>query len=137
MWGADIYQHNTMAMPGHIHLIVLMGPVLMGFGLIYLVIEDLTKKRINKTLGEIHFWLTIFGGFGFALLFTIIGMEGAIRREANMPLPFDWAMPLLLFFALCIGLVQFIFAYNLISTLRRKPTAIEEAEKRTSEIISP
>jgi heme/copper-type cytochrome/quinol oxidase subunit 1 len=134
MWGADIYQHNTMALPGHIHLMVLLGPVLMGFGLIYLVFEDLTKKRLNKTLGEIHFWLTIFGGFGFALLFTIIGMEGAIRREANMPLPFDWAMPLLLFFALCIGLVQFVFAFNLVHALKRKQTAREETE---SQITSP
>jgi heme/copper-type cytochrome/quinol oxidase subunit 1 len=138
MWGADIYQHNTMALPGHIHLIVLLGPVLMGFGLIYLVIEDLTKKRLNKTLGEIHFWLTIFGGFGFALLFTIIGMEGAIRREANMPLAFDWAMPLLLFFALCIGLVQLVFVYNMVHTLRRKPTAAEEeVENQISNTSSP
>lgn len=132
MWGADIYQHNTMAMPGHIHLIVLMGPVLMGFGLIYLVIEDLTKKKLNKILGEIHFWLTIFGGFGFALLFTIIGMEGAIRREANMPLPFDWAMPLLLFFALCIGLVQFVFIFNIVRTLSKRRT-VKEGVKRMSE----
>jgi heme/copper-type cytochrome/quinol oxidase subunit 1 len=119
MWGADIYQHNTMAMPGHIHLIVLLGPVLMGFGLIYLVVEDLSKKKLNKVLGEIHFWLTIFGGFGFAFLFTIIGIEGAIRREANMPPAFDWAMPLLLFFALCIGLAQFLFAYNIVATVRK------------------
>jgi cytochrome c oxidase subunit 1 len=126
MWGADLYQHNTMALPGHIHLIVLMGPVLMGFGLIYVVLEDLTKKKLSRTLGEIHFWLTIFGGFGFALLFTLIGMEGAIRREANMPLPFDWAMPLLLFFVLCIGIAQLVFAFNLIQTLKRKRNAKDE-----------
>jgi heme/copper-type cytochrome/quinol oxidase subunit 1 len=128
MWGADIYQHNTMAIPGHIHLIVLMGPILMGFGIIYAILPDLTKKHMNKSLGEIHFWLTIFGGFGFAILFTIIGMQGAIRREADMPGAFDWAMPWLLFFALSIGLTQLAFVYNLVKTLLRKPTAQEQVE---------
>lgn len=128
LWGANVYQHNTMALPGHIHLIVLLGPILMGFGIIYAIMPDLTKKHLSKTLGEIHFWLTIFGGFSFALLFTVIGMEGAVRREANMPAAFDWAMPWLLFFALAIGIAQFFFAYNIVRTLRRKTTPLEEEE---------
>ena len=139
MWGTDIYMHNTMALPGHIHMMVLLGPVLMTFGVIYAILPDLTKKHMSKTLGEIHFWLTLFGGFGFAILFNIIGTEGAIRREANMPGVYDWAMPWLLFFALAIGIAQFIFVYNLTRTLKRKATAIEEVEheQRTSRTHGP
>jgi heme/copper-type cytochrome/quinol oxidase subunit 1 len=128
LWGADIYQHNTMAMPSHIHLILLMGPLLMAFGVIYAILPDLCKKHMSKTLGEIHFWMTLFGGFGFAILFNIIGAEGAIRREAVMPGPFDWAMPLLLFFALCVGIAQLIFVYNFAKTMRRKTTEEEIKE---------
>ncbi len=128
MWGTDVYIHNTMALPGHIHMIVLLGPVLMSLGVIYAILPDLTKKHMGKTLGEIHFWLTLFGGFGFAILFTIIGTDGAIRREADMPAMWDWAMPWLLFFALSIGISQFVFVYNFVKTLRRKPTAQEERE---------
>ncbi|MGN6624056.1 MAG: cbb3-type cytochrome c oxidase subunit I [Candidatus Nitrosocosmicus sp.] len=130
LWGADIYQHNTMVLPSHIHLILLMGPLLLAFGVIYAIIPDLTKKHLSKTLGEIHYWLTIFGGFGFAILFNIIGAEGAIRREANMPAAFDWSMLILLFFALCVGIAQFIFVYNFVKTWRRKATReeIEEYE---------
>ena len=131
---ADVYQHNTMALPGHIHLIVLMGPVIMGLGLIYLVTEDVNKKKLSKALGEIHFWLTVFGGFGFALLFTIIGMEGAIRREANMPSSFDWAMPLLLFFALCIGIAQLLFIYSVISILKKKPIENAQSDRPLSKV---
>jgi heme/copper-type cytochrome/quinol oxidase subunit 1 len=58
----------------------------MAFGIIYAIFPDLTKKHLSKTLGECHFWLTISGGFGLAILFNIIGMEGAIRREADIPL---------------------------------------------------
>ena len=58
---------------------------------------------MNKTLGEIHFWLTLFGRFGFVLLFVVIGGEGSIRREASMPGAFDWVTQWLLFFRLKCG----------------------------------
>jgi heme/copper-type cytochrome/quinol oxidase subunit 1 len=128
MWGTDLYLHNTMSLPGHIHLMLLVGPLLMAFGVIYAILPDLTKKHLSKTLGEIHFWLTIFGGFGLALLFSVIGSEGAIRREADMPATFDWSMPWLLFFALAVGIAQFIFVYNFVKTSRRKPTQSEVNE---------
>jgi cytochrome c oxidase subunit 1 len=128
LWGTDVYLHNTMSLPGHIHLMLLVGPLLMAFGVLYAILPDLTKKHLSKTLGEIHFWLTIFGGFGLALVFTVIGTEGAIRREADMPAAFHWAMPWLLFFALSVGIAQFVFVYNFIKTLRRKPTRSEVLE---------
>jgi heme/copper-type cytochrome/quinol oxidase subunit 1 len=99
----------------------------MAFGVIYAILPDLTKKHL-KNLGEIHFWLTIFGGFSLALLFSVIGTEDAIRREADMPAAYHWAMPWLLFFALTIGMSQIIFVYNLIKTLRRKPTKKESQD---------
>jgi heme/copper-type cytochrome/quinol oxidase subunit 1 len=131
MWGTDVYLHNTMSMPGHIHLMLLVGPLLMAFGVLYAIIPDLTKKHMSKNLGEIHFWLTIFGGFGLALLFTAIGAEGAIRREADMPAAFHWAMPWLLFFALSVGIAQFVFVYNFVKTVRRRAnqTEIREYER--------
>jgi heme/copper-type cytochrome/quinol oxidase subunit 1 len=128
LWGTDVYLHNTMAMPGHIHLMLLLGPLLMAFGVIYAIIPDLTKKHMSKNLGEIHFWLTIFGGFGLALLFSTIGAEGAIRREADMQAAFQWAMPWLLFFAICIGITQLVFVFNFVKTLRRKTTSAELEE---------
>ncbi|MGA7899276.1 MAG: cbb3-type cytochrome c oxidase subunit I [Nitrososphaeraceae archaeon] len=74
--GADIHLHNTMSMSGHIIFILLLGPLLFAYAIMYAVIPDLTKKKMNKTLGEIHFWLTLFGRFGFVLLFVVIGGEG-------------------------------------------------------------
>jgi cytochrome c oxidase subunit 1 len=130
LWGTDVYLHNTMSMPGHIHLMLLLGPLLMAFGVIYAVLPDLTKKHMSKNLGEIHFWLTIFGGFGLALLFTVLGMEGAIRREADMPDSFHWALPWLLFFGLTIGISQLVFIYNFISTIIRKPSSKELEQYR-------
>jgi hypothetical protein len=62
------------------------------------------------------------------LLFSAIGAEGAIRREADMPAAFHWAMPWLLFFAVCIGITQLVFVFNFAKTLLRKPTSAELEE---------
>ena len=60
------------------------------------------------------------------MLFNFIGTQGAIRREAHMPVAFHWAMSWLLFFALCIGITQLVFVYNFIKTLHRKPAKENE-----------
>jgi cytochrome c oxidase subunit 1 len=125
-WGTDVYLHNTLNVVGHIHLVILMGSVLLGIGLVYGVIADLTKKRLGKTLGMIHLLTTITGGFGLAFMFTYLGFFGVIRREAIIPDQFMWAMPWLLFFALTVGFGQITFAYNLFKTLGRKTTPEEQ-----------
>jgi cytochrome c oxidase subunit 1 len=125
-WGTDVYLHNTLNVVGHIHLVILMGSVLLGIGLVYGVIADLTKKRLGKTLGMIHLLTTITGGFGLAFMFTYLGLFGVIRREAIIPDQFMWAMPWLLFFALTVGFGQITFAYNLFKTLGRKTTREEQ-----------
>lgn len=122
-WGTDVYLHNTLNIVGHIHLVILMGSVLLGIGLVYGVIADLTKKRLGKTLGMVHLLSTIPGGFGLAFMFTYLGLFGVIRREAIIPDQFMWAMPWLLFFALTVGFGQIVFAYNLFRTLGRKTTS--------------
>ena len=111
-----------------------MGSVLFGLGMIYSVIPDITKKNLGNTLGTIHFGLTVIGGFGISLLFTYLGFAGFIRREADVPQQFMWAMPWMLFFVLTVGFGQIVFVYNLFRTLKRKkPTKGElqfELDKR-------
>lgn len=125
-WGTDVYLHNTLNIVGHIHLVLLMGSVLLGIGLLYSVVADLTKKRLGKTLGMIHLITTVIGGFGLAFMFTYLGLFGVIRREAVLPDQFLCATPRLLFFALTVGFGQIVFAYNLFRTLRRRQRTLEE-----------
>jgi hypothetical protein len=53
-------------------------------------------------------------------MFTYLGFAGVIRREAEIPQQFMWAMPWLLFFALAVGIAQIIFSYNFFHTVFRK-----------------
>ena len=119
-WGTNIYLHNTLNVVGHIHLVLLMGSVLFALGIIYSVIPEITKKKLNKTLGNIHLALTVVGGFGLALMFTYLGFSGFIRREAVIPDEFSWALPWLLFFAVTVGIGQLVFVYNLFATIAKR-----------------
>ena len=130
-WGTDVYLHNTLNVVGHIHLVILTGSTLFALGLIYSIIPDITKKRLNKTLGVVHLVLTVVGGFGLALMFTYLGFAGFIRREADVPAQFSWALSWLLFFALTVGFGQIVFAYNLFKTLKRKATQEEVQSLKT------
>jgi cytochrome c oxidase subunit 1 len=119
-WGTDLYLHNTLNIVAHIHFVILVGSLLFALGLIYSIIPDITKKSLSKMLGIIHLLTTVIGGFGLAFMFLSLGFAGAIRREAVLSSDFNWALPLMMFFALVIGFGQIIFVYNVINTLLRK-----------------
>ena len=118
-WGTSFYLHNTLHIVGHIHFVILMGSMLLAFGLIYSIVPAITGKKLSNNLGIIHLILTVIGGFGLAFLFTNLGFEGFVRREAIVPEQFTWSMSWLIFFAFTIGLGQIVFAFNLFRTLLR------------------
>ena len=86
-----MYLHNTLNIVGHIHLVLLMGSVLLAFGLTYSILPSITGKTLSRKLGAMHLILTNIGGFGLAFLFLFLGFAGFIRREGDIPSEFAWA----------------------------------------------
>jgi hypothetical protein len=127
-WGTNVYLHNTLNIVGHIHLVLLMGSVLLAFGLTYSILPSITGKTLSRKLGAMHLILTNIGGFGLAFLFLFLGFAGFIRREGDIPSEFAWAMPWLMFFALVVGFGQIVFAYNFFQTLKRKTKTSDEEQ---------
>jgi heme/copper-type cytochrome/quinol oxidase subunit 1 len=126
--GTDLYLHNTLNVVGHIHFVLLMGSVLFGIGLIYSIVPAITKKNLEVNLGIVHLVSTLIGGFGLAFMFLFLGFAGFVRREADIPQIFAWALPWLLFLALVVGFGQIVFIYNLFKTLLRKKRSNQEKE---------
>jgi heme/copper-type cytochrome/quinol oxidase subunit 1 len=126
--GTDLYLHNTLNVVGHIHFVLLMGSVLFGIGLIYSIVPAITKKNLEVNLGIVHLVSTLIGGFGLAFMFLFLGFAGFVRREADIPQIFAWALPWLLFLALVVGFGQTVFIYNLFRTLLRKERSNHEKE---------
>lgn len=135
----DIYEHNTYIIVSHFHFNALDGIVLAAFGVFYWILPEISGKQwYSKTLGDIHLWGTIIGGFGLAFDFAVMGYLGVPRREYSpviSSLPFtqtlDYQLWLVLafFFAFIAAAAQIPFIWNLIKTLGG-PTV-------TSEIVSP
>jgi cytochrome c oxidase subunit 1 len=79
----------------------------------------MTGRMFDETLGKIHFWLTLIF---FNMIFFVqhfLGLAGMPRRIPDYPLMFQTWNEISSIGALGFALTQFIFLYNLFTTIRR------------------
>ena len=72
--------HNTMWVPGHFHMYLIMGLVAMLFGFKYYVTNQTGSN--TKGIDKLAFWLFTIGGTGFSLSFLLSGYYSVPRRWA-------------------------------------------------------
>ncbi|MFQ6004636.1 MAG: cbb3-type cytochrome c oxidase subunit I [Woeseia sp.] len=120
----DLPLSDTFFVVAHFHMVMGVSPVLVVFGAIYHWYPKITGRMLNETLGKWHFWLTLFGTYAIYLPMHYLGFLGVPRRYFAMGdtefMP-DSAITLnqsITISALVVGVVQLIFLYNLISSLR-------------------
>jgi cytochrome c oxidase subunit 1 len=124
VWDAVV--HNTLWIVGHFHQMALLNVGLVIFGAIYYFLPELTGKQLwSDPMAKWHVWLTfVFGNLNSAL-WLWQGLEGAPRRFAVLPEPFDefqaWAVGV----TLVLAGAQLLFVTNIVQTLRG-------AERRTT-----
>ena len=77
---ADIHLHDTYYVIGHFHYIVAPGTIFALFAGMYHWFPKVTGRRLNETLGKIHFWgsFVCMNGIFFPML--IQGLAGVSRR---------------------------------------------------------
>lgn len=79
----DLQLTDTYFIVGHFHDTMFGGYIFPFFAAIYYWFPKMTGRRMNETLGKIHFWLM---GPAFIVLSTLmmrIGLEGMRRRIAD------------------------------------------------------
>ena len=72
--------HNTMWVPGHFHMYLIVGLVAMLFGFKYYVSNQTGTN--TKAIDKVAFWLFAFGGTAFSLSFLVSGYYSVPRRWA-------------------------------------------------------
>src|SRR5713101_3091572 len=77
---SDIYLHDTFYVIGHFHYVVAPGTLFALFAGIYYWYPKATGRRMNETLGKVHFWLSFVAINAIFTPMFIQGMAGVSRR---------------------------------------------------------
>jgi len=120
----DEILHGGMFVVAHFHF-VLPGSMVLGFfaGLYYWF-PKMLGRRLDSTLGQLHFWLFEIGFLGTFTALLYAGLQGEPRWSANVALPFATANLIASLFAILIAASVFTFIYNVIYTLVRGERAV-------------
>jgi len=120
----DEILHGGMFVVAHFHF-VLPGSMVLGFfaGLYYWF-PKMLGRRLDSTLGQLHFWLFEIGFLGTFTALLYAGLQGEPRWSANIAPPFATANTIASLFAILIAASVFTFIYNVIYTLVRGERAV-------------
>lgn len=115
----DELLHGGMFVTAHFHFTLVGAGVFGFFAGTYYWFPKMIGKRLDKTLGMIHFWLFEIGFLGTFLSLFIAGLEGEPRWSANVAPPFATPNLIASLFAILLAASVFTFIYNVIVTLVR------------------
>lgn len=106
--------HNTMWVPGHFHMYLIVGLVAMLFGFMYYLSNQNARGGIDK----LAFWLYLAAGVGFSFGFLTSGMNSIPRRwAAHLP---EWVSfsQTSSIFAAVVATAALIFAVRFLTSLK-------------------
>jgi cytochrome c oxidase subunit 1 len=121
----DAYLHNTFFIVAHFHLVMAMAGVFSIFAGIYYWYPLLTGRRMNETLGKIHFWISLIASYGAFFPMHFAGLAGEPRHYAQLTGPvesFTNLIPVergITSSAFLLAAVQLVFLFNLFWSARR------------------
>lgn len=134
----DSYLHNTFFVIAHFHLVMAMAGVFSIFAGIYYWYPLLTGRRMNETLGQLHFWISLIAAYGTFFPMHFAGLAGEPRHYAQLAGPvvsFASLVPVergITFSALLLAAAQLLFLVNVFGSLRRGRPAGENPWRATT-----
>ena len=135
---ADIPLHDTYYVIAHFHYVVAPGTIFALFAGIYYWFPKATGRRMNETLGRIHF----FGSFVcmnviFMPMF-LVGLAGVSRRLYDGGAGYDFAQPVLhlnvvsSWGAWILAIFQIPFIFNFFWSIRKGEKTAENPWQATT-----
>jgi cytochrome c oxidase subunit 1 len=117
----DLMLNNTYYIVGHFHDTLFGGYVFTLFAALYFWWPKMTGRRLNETLGKLHFWLMGPAMLVLTLVMMRVGLLGMRRRVYN----YDTALGLepyhvvMTIAGFLIGLSVLIFFINIFITMKK------------------
>ena len=114
----DMHLHDTYYVIGHFHYVVAPGSLVALMGGTYYWYPKMFGRKMNETLGKVHFWMTVIPMNFIFFPMLIQGMYGMQRRLAtptdqwhNLPVQ-GWSMMIGIAAAvLFVGQLPFLFNF--------------------------
>jgi cytochrome c oxidase subunit 1 len=122
----DIHLHDTYYVIGHFHYVVAPGTIFAMFAGIYYWFPKLTGRKMNETLGKIHFWPSLIAINCIFMPMFIQGLAGVSRRLYDGGQSYMHAKeisaatnPFMSYAAWALGLAQIAFIINLFWSIKK------------------
>jgi cytochrome c oxidase subunit 1 len=116
----DLHLTDTYFIVGHFHDTIFGGYVFPFFAAIYYWFPKATGRRMNETLGKLHFWIMTPAFLTMTLLMMRIGLLGMRRRIADYDptMGFQPYHDVMTIAGFLIGISVLIFLINFVQSLR-------------------
>jgi cytochrome c oxidase subunit I len=133
----DTTLHATYYVTAHFHIVMGVAAVFGIFAGTYYWFPKMFGRKMSKTLGELHFWLTFIGVYAIFMPMHFVGIAGGVRRYADSTgAPYLAALqPLHAFMtiaAFITAAAQLIFFYNFLRSVRQGEPASANPWNATS-----
>lgn len=114
---ADYQYQDTYFVVAHFHYVLVAGAFLGILCGVYYWLPKWIGRYYNETLGQWHFWLTMMGINLTFFPMHFLGLAGMPRRITDYAVQFTEFNMACTIGAFILGFAQFIFLYNLLSTI--------------------
>lgn len=134
----DIHLHDTYYVIGHFHYVVAPGTVLAMFAGIYYWYPKFVGRKMNDTMGRIHFWGSIISMNAIFMPMFIQGMAGVSRRMYDGGMQYTYAQEVLHWnsfmsvAAWILGLFQIVFIVNFFLSMKTGEKVADNAWEATT-----